>query len=615
MAYQIIHSFEKFINRFDYTGDFSNTLEKCLIELMKLNIDGIVININTENGYLENEENWAQFIMGMRVAISLGLKIWIYDEKGYPSGGAGGLVLRDHPELEAKGIKFHNGDYYIATIYEGSHAERNFREKRRYINLLESKAVTQFAISTYYKYKEKLPSEIFDEAEAFFTDEPSLMTVVTNILDGSDGNLELASVYPDRVIPVNDKPDSSVPITPSIPYSWELNETYFKSYGNNLLDIAPGIFQNSETPQEEKCRFWESVAITYEKAYGKTLSGICEQLNKKLTGHLLFEETPILNMAFHSNPMRILKHFQLPGIDLLSNIQSKISVFAHKMVASSAWQKGLNGIMTETSDFDEYRQGPKKPTAYNKIIAALYKQFALGVREFSFYYDFNIRKDKYGKIAGTIKNLCDYASYFRFKPDCAVYCSYETVWAGYYPSTAKPAELHDAQPEFVKCFEDSLLNICEDFYHKNIQFVLMDESSINEIIAKGITQVIIPECTVISNKLIEYAEEGKIGVYGYTPEYLYLDGSLEKNKFTKVSSVGDIVVSEFPFACDGDSILTAFEGGRYFCFNPHENSVRFKLNKACKVYDPYKDKQTIVPAGKGIVLQEDSAVVIEETGE
>jgi len=614
MAFQIIHTFEKFIDRFNYSGDFKTVLKKCLIELIDMKIDGIVINVNTENGYLENDENWSCLALGMKTAINLGLRIWVYDEKGYPSGGAGGLVLRDNPKLEAKGIKFHNGEYFISNIYEGSHAERNFREKRRYINLLEEAAVKKFAEITYYKYKEKLPEYIFSKVEAFFTDEPSLMTVVTDVLDGSDGNTEIASLYPGRTIPVNDATDPDVPITPSIPYSWELNEKFFKAYGNNLLDIAPDVFAYSNVPSETKCRFWEMVAVTYEINYGKSLAGICKKLKKKLTGHLLFEETPILNMAFHANPMRILKHFQLPGIDLLSNVQENIGVFAHKMVYSCAWQNDINGIMTETSDFNEYRMGPRKPTNFKKIIAALYKQFALGVREFSFYYDFGIMKDKYGIIAGTIKNLCEYGKDFIFKPDCAVYCPYETVWAGFYPSLAKPSELYDAQPEFVKKFEDGILNLCEEFYKKNIQFVLMDESGIDDILARGIKQVVIPECTVVSKKLIECWMEGKIALFGHMPEYFYSDGKLEMKKPVKIPKIGNMTNQEIPFDYDKCITITAFEENNYYCFNPYERETTITANNKCRIYNPATDKHYNINAGKSYLLCEDSAVIIEIEG-
>jgi hypothetical protein len=32
------------------------------------------------------------------------MTLWLYDERGYPSGNAGGQVLKDHPEWEARGL-------------------------------------------------------------------------------------------------------------------------------------------------------------------------------------------------------------------------------------------------------------------------------------------------------------------------------------------------------------------------------------------------------------------------------------------------------------------------------------------------------------------------------
>ena len=115
---QIVHSFEGLINgtdaievmaygRFLRPCDLSNFEERVRIELEKLverGIGGIGVNFGID-GYLESEEGWQRFILGLEIAVELNLKIWIYDENGYPSGFAGGLVLRDHPELEAKGIK------------------------------------------------------------------------------------------------------------------------------------------------------------------------------------------------------------------------------------------------------------------------------------------------------------------------------------------------------------------------------------------------------------------------------------------------------------------------------------------------------------------------------
>jgi hypothetical protein len=115
---QIVHSFEGLANGLDgievlrsfgRPRPFSreNFEERVRAELGKLaarGIGGIAVNMGYD-GYLENEEGWARFVRGVDAAVELGLRIWIYDENGYPSGSADGLALKGHPELEALGIK------------------------------------------------------------------------------------------------------------------------------------------------------------------------------------------------------------------------------------------------------------------------------------------------------------------------------------------------------------------------------------------------------------------------------------------------------------------------------------------------------------------------------
>ena len=65
---------------------------------------GAVLNCPFANGFTTNPENIATLSKIMDAMDAAGLKYWIYDEPGYPSGMAGGLTLKDHPEYEAKGF-------------------------------------------------------------------------------------------------------------------------------------------------------------------------------------------------------------------------------------------------------------------------------------------------------------------------------------------------------------------------------------------------------------------------------------------------------------------------------------------------------------------------------
>ena len=69
--------------------------------LKRKGFGGIVTNVSTVHEYLENVREWKLFSFCADECERLGLRMWIYDEQGYPSGSAGGITLRDNPEYEA----------------------------------------------------------------------------------------------------------------------------------------------------------------------------------------------------------------------------------------------------------------------------------------------------------------------------------------------------------------------------------------------------------------------------------------------------------------------------------------------------------------------------------
>lgn len=113
---QIIHTFEGLANGLEgievmptfgrprplELHDFESRVRTALEQITARGVGGVAVNVGHDE-YLESEAGWARFIRGLEIAVELGLRIWIYDENGYPSGSAGGLSLRGHPELEAVG--------------------------------------------------------------------------------------------------------------------------------------------------------------------------------------------------------------------------------------------------------------------------------------------------------------------------------------------------------------------------------------------------------------------------------------------------------------------------------------------------------------------------------
>ena len=65
---------------------------------------GVVGNLPYTERFPEDAAAWEQTAQAFRAFTSRGLHAWIYDEKGYPSGTAGGAVVDENPDFVAEGL-------------------------------------------------------------------------------------------------------------------------------------------------------------------------------------------------------------------------------------------------------------------------------------------------------------------------------------------------------------------------------------------------------------------------------------------------------------------------------------------------------------------------------
>jgi len=96
-------------------------------------LGGVVCNV-AFRGYMDSEENWKNLVAGVEGCDRLGMVVWIYDEQGYPSGAAGGQVLRENRAWEATELAFdasRSDPLLIRAAYEHTHASNNYYAARR----------------------------------------------------------------------------------------------------------------------------------------------------------------------------------------------------------------------------------------------------------------------------------------------------------------------------------------------------------------------------------------------------------------------------------------------------------------------------------------------------
>lgn len=426
---KIVHGFG--FRREDGKARREEIIDGVLERLFRLGYGGIVTNVDLDQ-YLESDANWESLRYAVRRAKEYGFRVWLYDEHGYPSGGAGGITLRNHPEYEAKALvkvtatglpgeivdialparheKFiypetgmtasakadANGiarAYAIKRLYEGTHAEHNVHESRRYINVLDPDAIKAFIDNTYEAYRRELGG-LFNEIEAIFTDEPSIMAAYLN-----------AGLYPGRV---RDEFDDSMPLLPLVVWDDRLPEKYAEKWGEELLPRLGDLFgEPDDANRVTRFRFFSTTSEMYENAFFRQLGDWCASAGTNFSGHVLLEEEILHHPLFEGNIFRFVSHMGIPGIDMLTTIPEGILRQAPtpKLISSAAHWHDKPGVMSEVSA--HMQGGIKPPLGVREMKGSVALQRALGVTYFpSYYSDTAISENEFRDFCDFTANIC-----------------------------------------------------------------------------------------------------------------------------------------------------------------------------------------------------------------
>ncbi len=153
-----------------------------LDQMKRGNCRGAVIHARLGNRieYLSSE--WFSLVRCAAVhARKIGMKLWIYDEEGFPSGNAGGKVQRNHPELNQQALCFAgfgfdpaSPGFETAAIHE--YAPGVFRvEIDRHVDVFQRECAARFLKFTHEKYLEQLGEFFGPVIEAVYTDDESFL--------------------------------------------------------------------------------------------------------------------------------------------------------------------------------------------------------------------------------------------------------------------------------------------------------------------------------------------------------------------------------------------------------------------------------------------------------
>lgn len=299
----------------------------------------------------------------------LGLLTWLYDEDKWPSGAGGGRVTSDthfasryllftpthYPEgflkrnvvqtsrlsknghikllcrysvtLEAGKLKAYHRLSGEETGNDIWYAYLVVTEKlpwfnnQPYVDALNPEAVQRFIEVTHERYARSVGNQFSKTIPAIFTDEPTYHKQ-ENMADGQLPQ-DVGVVYTDGM------------------------EEYFQSrYGHSLLHSLPELFWERADGIISQIRYeyYDCVAWMFSNAYSKTLGDWCNAHGLLLTGHVLFEDKLDTQTRVAGEVMRVLRHFSLPGIDMLADHHEYTTA---KQAQSISRQYGRSGVTSE----------------------------------------------------------------------------------------------------------------------------------------------------------------------------------------------------------------------------------------------------------------------------
>lgn len=250
----------------------------------------------------QGEEPKGYFVMAYRVRLTMG-------------------YLEEYVAEQEESIRCGDGEtiwYAYLTVDEKS----SWWNNQTYVNTLDKPALDRFIHITHERYYEKVGADFGKSIPAIFTDEPQFAEME---------NLNFA--------------EEKKPVR--LPFTDDFDESFQTAYGASLLEHLPEVIweKGKDTAATFRYQYINHLTDRFVEAYAANVGSWCENHNLALTGHMKGEETLRSQTVFTGETMRSLRHFHLPGHDVLSDQRDYPTA---KMAQSVSRQFGRFGALSET---------------------------------------------------------------------------------------------------------------------------------------------------------------------------------------------------------------------------------------------------------------------------
>ncbi len=262
-------------------------------------------------------------------AKKLGMEAWAYDENGWPSGFAGGELLKDSRN-HASGLicetveTFPDAAEDLLGVYtisdkgavklsapDGSKEYVVIRRMRdfSYVDTMNPAVTKQFIEATHERYRRELGEDFGTTMPGFFTDEPQYFR--------------------------NGTPWSDCFLT-----------TFADRFGYDVRDNLPALFMDYEGAEEFRYDYYLHCHLSFYEGFMKPIYDWCTEHGVKLTGHGIEEWGLSDQMHCCGGVMPFYLYEHIPGIDYLGRSIKNVS--GARQLGSVCAQTGKKVALTET---------------------------------------------------------------------------------------------------------------------------------------------------------------------------------------------------------------------------------------------------------------------------
>ncbi|MBR6740225.1 MAG: hypothetical protein IKM04_04080 [Clostridia bacterium] len=225
-----------------------------------------------------------------------GMKAWIYDENGWPSGTAGGMVTNQGRKNRARKLVCTPTDGDVPMGGEVTRCSHDgkpyaFRVLFSYnVDVLNPDVIADFINITHRSYKERFADKMPSVIPGSFFDEPQY-GCWSELVD-------------------------FVPWTESLP------EVFEKTWGYSILENLESVFFDTDASARVRTHFYKTLTDMFADAFTRQIGDWCEENGIVSTGHLEWEQEFYAQICCTGSIMRHYEFETWPGTDQLGSFMA-----------------------------------------------------------------------------------------------------------------------------------------------------------------------------------------------------------------------------------------------------------------------------------------------------